>query len=236
MDRFPEERPKTVQAGIAYRVECLDPTNKCYNQTLVRMGLGGMKPRGEDLIDGSWWKTLEVHLTWVHEPTPFTSFFDCWKRAMGWMKSMLDNGGTDIVVVAVWLEGLPWVYDGSEIARRLCYTNISSELRERLEKSHGELLVHGAIPADEHRVLACFSADSSDMRQMTLSSPSGGPSVPRFSARVPQGHFVLYPDTDDAMIWLRAQLELVSRDQVEGDVRFLIFGMALRAHNLRLAQ
>lgn len=61
---------------------------------------------------------------------------------------MLSWGAEEVVIVAVWLNGLPSVYDALRIAEDLGLDN--------LDRFENEVLVYAGIPADSYRILALF--------------------------------------------------------------------------------
>ncbi|KAK4069849.1 uncharacterized protein Triagg1_6644 [Trichoderma aggressivum f. europaeum] len=99
------------------------------------------------------WRTGDAqacrdHLQWTRREGPFISFFTSWKAALRRQQFMLSRGAEEVVIVAVWLEGLTLVYDALQIARDLGLGN--------LDWFRNEVLVHGAIYADNYRILAIF--------------------------------------------------------------------------------
>ncbi|KAL6791965.1 hypothetical protein J3E68DRAFT_57605 [Trichoderma sp. SZMC 28012] len=99
------------------------------------------------------WRTGDAqacsdHLRWRPREGPFISFFTSWNAALRRRQWMLNNGAREVIIVAVWLKGLPLVYDAWRIARDLNLNN--------LHRFENEVLVHGGIPADSYRILAIF--------------------------------------------------------------------------------
>lgn len=90
------------------------------------------------------------HLSWRRPGGPFISFFTSWNAALHWRQWMIKQGATEVVIVAVWLEGLPGIYDAFMMARALGFKN------QRLDRFLYEVLVYGGVSADSYRVLAMF--------------------------------------------------------------------------------
>lgn len=61
---------------------------------------------------------------------------------------MIDEGAKEVLIVAVWLQDLPGIYDALSIAQALGLQNIDPFLNE--------IWVHGGISADSYRMLAIF--------------------------------------------------------------------------------
>lgn len=217
MDTFLGGRPPTTQAGLAFRVECHDRTSKVYNMSLVRGGLGGMTPRRDRFVGGSFEVTSELRLMAAHEATPFVPFWSSWEKALQWRDWMLENGGKDIVVVVVWLGGMPGVYDSQDMAKWVEYRRGSGHGRRPIEYHQDELLVFGGIPAAEHRVLACIKGDSPYLLDSRL------PGV-----QFPAGATAVFPDPDGVMIWLMAWMEGAEVwPSDEADLLLLLIGVSL---------
>ncbi|KJZ69299.1 hypothetical protein HIM_11312 [Hirsutella minnesotensis 3608] len=205
-------QPPSVRAAIGFRVECHDATNVRYFNG--SMGPEGMIPRGTDLTTS--WESLDAHLSWTREPTPFLSFFRSWDRAMIWRQHLIERGGTNIIILAVWLEGKPRIYDAHAIARMLDYEVGSADPRRRLEHHEEEILLHGAIFSNEYRILACFKGDNLEIRHFMLRFPVN-PAVThfaRFSADA------LLPPTSDPLEWLKD--EMVSLTGVMDHVKLCV--------------
>lgn len=88
------------------------------------------------------------HLRWRRSEGPFISFFTNWNAALRRQQWMIEQeqGATEVLIVAVWLKGLPVVYDAFSIADAL---NIESPNRFL-----HEVLIYGGISADRYRILA----------------------------------------------------------------------------------
>ncbi|KAJ4860516.1 hypothetical protein T069G_05504 [Trichoderma breve] len=86
------------------------------------------------------------HLQWRPREGPFISFFTSWNAALQRQQLVLRRRAEEVVIVAVWLKGLPVVYDALQIAERLGLGN--------LDRSQNEVLVYGEISADSYRILA----------------------------------------------------------------------------------
>lgn len=61
---------------------------------------------------------------------------------------MIDKGAREVLIVAVWLQDLPGIYDAFSIAHALGFQNLGPFLNE--------IWVHGGISADSYRILAIF--------------------------------------------------------------------------------
>ncbi|KAL6690420.1 hypothetical protein J3F84DRAFT_211737 [Trichoderma pleuroticola] len=76
----------------------------------------------------------------------FISFFTSWSAALRRRQFMLSWAAEEVVIVAVWLKGLPLVYDALRIAEDLGLDNLG--------RFRNEVLVHGGVSADSYRILA----------------------------------------------------------------------------------
>ncbi|KAL6811077.1 hypothetical protein GGI42DRAFT_207692 [Trichoderma sp. SZMC 28013] len=99
------------------------------------------------------WRTGDAqacsdHLQWRRRDGPFILFFTSWNAALRRQQQMLSWGAEEVVIVAVWLNGLPSVYDALRIAEDLGLDN--------LDRFENEVLVYAGIPADSYRILALF--------------------------------------------------------------------------------
>ncbi|KAI5925840.1 hypothetical protein F4810DRAFT_658500 [Camillea tinctor] len=91
------------------------------------------------------------HLRWHKRGGPFISFFTNWNAALQrWRWMVKKKGVTKVIIVAVWLEGLPRVYDAFLMARALRFED------RQLDLYLPEVLVDGGISADSYRVLTIF--------------------------------------------------------------------------------
>ncbi|KAL6824015.1 hypothetical protein V8C40DRAFT_28990 [Trichoderma camerunense] len=111
------------------------------------------------------WRTGDAqacsdHFRWgSRRKGPFISFFTSWRAALRRRQWMLNNGASEVFIVAVWLDGLLLVYDAWRIARDLNLGN--------LQWFGNEVLVHGGISADSYRILAIFHGNG-NIKQATL--------------------------------------------------------------------
>lgn len=229
-----QQLPSTVPAGIAYRVECVDPMNRLCYQTLVDEGRGGMKPCGEHLVGGSFRQTAFAHVIGARIPTPLMSLWSTWERAMqhrDWMLRIMGAG--EVVVVVVWLDGRSRVYDAQRVVRWLGFSDNAEDEKRRVETYRDVLLVHGAIPADEHRILACIRGTGPDMPRLVANSPCHILALPRFRAEIPSGVWLRVPDPDAGLAWVRARLEWANRSDAEVDAQLVVLGVSLRAPGLQ---
>lgn len=80
--------------------------------------------------------------------SPFISFFTDWNAALRRRQRMIDEGAKEVLIVAVWLQDLPGIYDAFSIAQALGLQNLDPFLKE--------IWVHGGISADSYRILAIF--------------------------------------------------------------------------------
>ncbi|KAL7802807.1 hypothetical protein V8C43DRAFT_80992 [Trichoderma afarasin] len=100
------------------------------------------------------WRTGDAqacrdHFRWgSRQKGPFISFFTSWSAALERQRLMLRWGDEEVLIIAVWLKGLPLVYDALKIAENLGLDN--------LDWFENEVLVHGGISADNYRILAIF--------------------------------------------------------------------------------
>jgi hypothetical protein len=74
-------------------------------------------------------------------------------------RRFIEDGAQNVVVMAVWLEGLE-VYDAYDIARHLPM--------RRPEQHLEEFLLHGSICADSYRILAMFHG-TEELEEVALS-------------------------------------------------------------------
>lgn len=92
-------------------------------------------------------------------------------------RRLLEAGNKDVVIIAVWSKGLPFVYDAYEVAKAL-------QRDGGLDSSShtDEYLIYGRIWADEYRVLAVFSGQN-ELENVPLEGPSltGSSTVPDFT-------------------------------------------------------
>ena len=98
-------------------------------------------------------------------------------------EALESEGETNIVVIAVWVEGLSGVYSAERIAARLGYSDTGLDRRRRMWHHRDEYLVEGGIVADEYRVLAIFEGGGPP-RKIVFEYPSY-----RLSATLPSGFF-----------------------------------------------
>ncbi|UKZ77663.1 hypothetical protein TrVFT333_005387 [Trichoderma virens FT-333] len=100
------------------------------------------------------------HLLWKQQRGPFISFFTSWRAAVCWRQMMIKKGAKNVIIVAVWLEGLPLVYDALSIAQSLRLG--------RLHLFQDEVMVYGGISADSYRIRAIFHGNEKTV-ETTLS-------------------------------------------------------------------
>ncbi|KID90370.1 hypothetical protein MAJ_10966, partial [Metarhizium majus ARSEF 297] len=94
----------------------------------------------EDCVCNRWWTG-----------SPLISFFTNWNAALRRRQRMIDEGATEVLIIAVWLKGLPGVYDAYSIASALDLRN-----NNNLDPFLHEVWIHGGISADSYRILAMF--------------------------------------------------------------------------------
>lgn len=143
IEMFLDPLPADAKPSILFRAEC--SSNTSFRE-------GYLCARKRDKSPPSR-KDFDDHLSWNQKPTRFLSF-GTWRRAMQQRKILEDEGRVDIVVIAVWVEGLAGVYSAEEAASRLEY--IDTGLGPRKSPHYEEYLVEGGIAADEYRILAVF--------------------------------------------------------------------------------
>lgn len=131
--------------SILFRAECSANTSFREGYLCARRTIYGGAPLWQDFND---------HLSWKRKPTRFLSFFSSWGRAMKRREDLENEGGKDIVLIAVWAKNLAGVYSTEEVAHRLGYSDAGLNPRRRLRNHHDEYLVEGGIAADEYRILA----------------------------------------------------------------------------------
>lgn len=146
---------------------------------------------------------------------------------MGHREKLLRNGWKKIVVVVVWLEGMPGVYDAESTAKWLGYRRGSERVRRRPEYHRGGLLVVGGIPAAQHRVLCCLHGDGLYVSRRDLASSFAGMGSLQRRALLPVGVTVEHPDPYAAMTWLGAQLKRAGLSDAEAVVQRRLLAMAL---------
>ena|SRR5450432_1418728 len=137
---------------ILFRVECHDlghPRNNC---TFRHRSLVARYPtRVLDI------EAFNDYLSWTHRSTPCISFFSTWHRTMAWRKWLIQQGATNVIVIAVWSKDLLRVYSAYDVAHQLQYTSYhNGDLRRQLDHHLDEFLVCHSIHADEYRILAIF--------------------------------------------------------------------------------
>ncbi|WXC51015.1 hypothetical protein QX201_010720 [Fusarium graminearum] len=91
------------------------------------------------------------HLLWKRRGGPFVSFFTDWNAALRRRKWVVEEGATQVVIVAIWLKGLSGIYDAFEIANSL-----GLKKPGKPDLFRHEVLIHGGISADSYRILAMF--------------------------------------------------------------------------------
>jgi hypothetical protein len=122
--------------------------------------------------------------------TLFIPFTNSWRRALQRRQKLIEEGGKDVVIIAIWSKGLRNVYNAYDVAKMLGYRNGSSNPRKRLENHLDEYLVFGGISADEYRILAIFNGQK-EQENIALSVP-GVPGLSR-SATVPDAFMTDIP-------------------------------------------
>jgi hypothetical protein len=113
-------------------------------------------PRGEGLCP-----TLDQarkHLSWVHSPTPFTSLFNTYKRALRKALTLQRAGLQDvyIVVIDTYHVQAGELLEAFDIATAVGFTWRDPNRRRRLENHVGEYLFVGRIRSE--RILAVVPA------------------------------------------------------------------------------
>lgn len=134
------------RCSVGFRVEVLDVRHPRRNCTFDQHGnMGARNPsRSADA------RACFDHLSWRGSGGPFISFFTNWNAALHRRQRMIEQGATEVVIVAVWLEGFPGIYDAFMMARALGFGN------QQLDPFLYEVLVYGGVSADSYRVLAMF--------------------------------------------------------------------------------
>ena len=129
--------------SIGFRVEVHDAHHRARNWTIRENG--DMRARCPARCADA--TAVRDHLSWRRTIGPFISFFTNWNMALNRWRRMIQSGASNVVIVAVWLRGLP-VYDAFDLARTLNFQSTDVFLYE--------VLLHASIPADSYRLLAVF--------------------------------------------------------------------------------
>ena len=170
MDRYRWYRSGPQVPQVGFRVEVHDAQHRSENNTF-RHGERSMVARNP-------WRVLDSdvfrdHLTWgCRCAGPLISFTSNWDLAMVRRKRFIEDKAQNVVVIAVWLEGLE-VYHAYDIA---CHLRM-----ERPKQHLGEFLLHGSICAGSYRILAMFHG-TQGLEEVALSLPGW-----TFEASIPRG-------------------------------------------------
>ncbi|KAL4789464.1 hypothetical protein BDV19DRAFT_397021 [Aspergillus venezuelensis] len=112
-----------------------------------------------------------------------TSFREGYLCAWRQWKTLEEEGKTNIVVIAVWVEHVSGVYSAEKVAARLGYSNTGLDPHRKLWHHRGEYLVKGGIAADEYRILAVFKGGGPE-HDVVFKCP-----FYQISATIPSGFF-----------------------------------------------
>lgn len=99
------------------------------------------------------------HISWNRRAGPLISFSSNWNKAMRRRGKFIDQGAQNVIVIAVWLEGLE-VYDAYGIA---CHLHT-----DRPAQHLDEFLLHGAIDSDSYRILSTLHG-TLELKDMAVS-------------------------------------------------------------------
>ncbi|KAL5585263.1 hypothetical protein FOVSG1_014652 [Fusarium oxysporum f. sp. vasinfectum] len=222
---YPRKLPEAVDALIGFRVECHD--KNCGFASQHSIDFSSIRPRCY-ISDDDFWQAAEDHLSWKHIRTPFVSFFRSWESALNWRKRLIERGGREIIIIAVWLKDLSEVYDAYNIAQRLLGRkdlNSSSRLRRNLDCFRGELLVQGGIDYMEHRILACFEGDSLEIERRSISPLIKFPER-SLVVSIPRGTLPTYGNSN-LSITQQLEYEMLSLTGVRNDAKLCVLVLAM---------
>lgn len=151
--------PVVSPPRILFRVECHDRESPAYNSTLDGMPeIPDMVAR--DPMRPVTRKAFDDCLSWRRVNTPFIPLTGSWTQALRRRRKLIEKGESDVVIIAVWSQGLLSVYNAYDIANWLGYLQRSLDKRRRLGHHLSEYLVYGRISCDEYRILAIFEGTS----------------------------------------------------------------------------
>ncbi|KAG5747804.1 hypothetical protein H9Q69_009763 [Fusarium xylarioides] len=221
---YPHTLPEAVDALVGFRVECHD--NSCRFASQHSTNFNSIRPRY--ISDDDFWQAAENHLLWKRVRTPFVSFFTSWERALNWRKHLIERGGREIMIVAVWLKDLSGVYDAHNIAQRLLDhqgPNSGSDLRRNLDNFREELLARGGIDYTEYRILACFEGDSFEIERRSISPMLKFPEQ-RLTVYIPRGTLPMYGNSN-LSVTQQLEYEMLSLTGVRNDVKLCALVLAM---------
>lgn len=185
------QQSSKTSLSIGFRVECYDEASPWFNSTVNGGNVGSMAPRGAALFQGpdAWRRTVDANLSCDRQqgPTPFISFLNSWRAAMRWRERLIDQGATNVAVVAVWLHDKSHLHDAHAMTAWLGYVDNSADGQRRLEDHEGEVLLHGSISSDERIVLAHLAGDSTIVETISLRPLFFCDAGPTVQALVPRG-------------------------------------------------
>lgn len=196
---------------MGFRVEVHDRGHPSENKTF-RYGQGSMVPRDplRPLDAGA----FRDHLNWgSRHAGPPLSFTSKWERAMIRMQRFIEQGARDVVVLAVWLEGLE-IYDAYGVAGRLQPAHQDRHL--------DEFLLRGAIDSESYRIMAAFDGNR-EQEDVTLTTISPRiictATIPRGFTRCAQFSAFGQAPSRDATVNIRDELysRTGTRDEVKLD-------------------
>ena len=147
--------PLRTPPVVLLQAECHDKNLLTYNGTFKDSNMIARDPNRP--ITG---EAFDDCLSWKKTKTPFIPCTNNWRRALRWRRKLIEKGGKDIVIIAIWSKKLCNVYDAYDVAKSLGYRDGSSNPRKRLENHLDEYLIFGGFLADEYRVLAIFNGQN----------------------------------------------------------------------------
>ncbi|KAG8625174.1 hypothetical protein KVT40_006925 [Elsinoe batatas] len=135
-----ERRP-----SILYRTEVWDERHPWFNKSFDEDG--NMVSRNpQATLDR---RTMRRHLDISNrQQTPLLSFSNSWDRAMARRRYYINDGASDVSIIAIWVDSSEEIYDAYDEARALGLPNFEQYL--------DEYLVHRAVAAYKYSILAVF--------------------------------------------------------------------------------
>ncbi|KAI9839778.1 MAG: hypothetical protein M1837_002017 [Sclerophora amabilis] len=111
-------------------------------------------------------QSVDDHLSWSLEPTPFLSFCNA-AKARRWVNYLHHEGARDITLIAVNASSMTNIFDAYQIAQRLGYRNDNLDPDRQLRYHRGEYLMWVGYSADSYRLLT-VTLDSQPTRGIAV--------------------------------------------------------------------
>jgi hypothetical protein len=122
-------------------------------------------------------EVIDLHLTWQHFTTLYTSFFSSWRKVLRRRQWLASRGSPHLRIIIIDSQNLGQVVDARQAALQLGYDDNCTDPRRQLRYFWNEYLVENTVSLYEDAVLAVIPADGHEVTVYDRGRPIPVPSA-----------------------------------------------------------